>query len=368
MSDYSSEQNQNAASSASVQEKKFGLTRRNMLKALAALSVAPSVYAQQGPNHVPVQQFHMFALKVSDVERSVKFYQDIFGAPIQARQGNTVCLRIGDGPTYFSISPTSARETPGIDHIGLSVPDFRVDRVITELSRHGFIRSPGMGPNQPKLNAAMKMWDQRRQHESGNSRELFFADSEGLVFQLCSPENCGGGGEKGSICGAPEASPTPGLLALEGINHFTNYMSNAPKANAFYKELFGLEYQSYQGPNFPTVGVGDGKQFLMFVGGASEAVPTSPGRIDHVSLSVKDFDVDTILAKLTDFGITVRPSPSDTPPLSHWVSMRMANRGGAEEGTPELYFSDPDGIHIQLQHVDYCGGSGYLGDNCAMSA
>ena len=44
--------------------------------------------------------------------------------------------------------------------------------------------------------------------------------------------------------------------------------------------------------------------------------------------------------------------------------MRMPNRGGAPEGTPELYFSDPDGLSIQLQDVAYCGGGGYLGGVC----
>ena len=40
------------------------------------------------------------------------------------------------------------------------------------------------------------------------------------------------------------------------------------------------------------------------------------------------------------------------------------NRGGAPEGTPELYFTDPDGILLQLQDPTYCGGNGYLGDEC----
>ena len=29
------------------------------------------------------------------------------------------------------------------------------------------------------------------------------------------------------------------------------------------------------------------------------------------------------------------------------------DRGGAPEGTPELYFTDPDGLRIQLQDVAY---------------
>ena len=44
--------------------------------------------------------------------------------------------------------------------------------------------------------------------------------------------------------------------------------------------------------------------------------------------------------------------------------MRMPNRGGAPEGPPELNFSDPDGLSIQLQDVRYCGGGGYLGETC----
>jgi hypothetical protein len=42
--------------------------------------------------------------------------------------------------------------------------------------------------------------------------------------------------------------------------------------------------------------------------------------------------------------------------------MRMPNRGGAPGGTPELYFTDPDGIRLQIQDMRYSGGSGYLGD------
>ena len=42
--------------------------------------------------------------------------------------------------------------------------------------------------------------------------------------------------------------------------------------------------------------------------------------------------------------------------------MRMPNRGGDPNGTPELYFSDPNGILLQVQDSKYNGGSGYLGN------
>ena len=45
-----------------------------------------------------------------------------------------------------------------------------------------------------------------------------------------------------------------------------------------------------------------------------------------------------------------------------WPVTRRAFLGSG--GTPELYFTDPDGILIQLQDVSYWGGSGYLGEVC----
>ena len=43
----------------------------------------------------------------------------------------------------------------------------------------------------------------------------------------------------------------------------------------------------------------------------------------------------------------------------------MEDRRGAKGRTPELYFTDPDGIVMQLQDVRYCGGAGYLGEVCS---
>ncbi len=154
------------------------------------------------------------------------------------------------------------------------------------------------------------------------------------------------------------------MFSLTGLSHFTTFLANKDRANKFYTETFGRSFQAYQGPGSPIIGVGDGLQFLMYVGGADDSMPQNPGRIDHVCFNMLNFSVDTILEQLTDFGLTARVNDNDTQPLMHWVSLRMPNRGGVEGGTPEVYFSDPDGIRIQLQDVAYCGGGGYLGDSC----
>ncbi len=329
--------------------------RRRMVQMLAFAPFLTVAHGQSAEAPIAVQKLHTFGLRVSDLERSVAFYQQLFGMPISARSNGTVSLRIGNGPQFVSLRATGPGESPGITHIGLSVRDFDAQAVTAQLVAHGFSRDPGAANQSDSLARAMRVWPL-------NPQAIAFAGREGLNFQLCAPTYCG---SDNGQCSNIEAPNGAGLMALQDINHFTNFMTHAPNTNQFYLDLFGLKYQSYQGPTSPTVGVGDGKQFLMFVGGAQDGQPTRPGRMDHVSLSVEDFAVESIQAKLESVGITPRKEDSDTPPLVHWISLRMPNRGGAEGGTPELYFSDPDGIHIQLQHISYCGGGGYLGDECA---
>lgn len=335
-------------------------TRRNLLKAIPALGFAPGVFAQQSASPVAVQKLHSFGLRVSDVDRSVQFYQDIFGCPIQARQGDTVVLRIGDGPRYFSIFPTRGGEQPAISHIGLSVADFQLEAVRDQLDAFGISRGSKPGPGQAALDSAMRSWVDDR----GQTQDLYFAGREGLVYHLTSEDNCGGSGSLGNACERIEPAPTEGFLKSVDLSHFTNFFGNNGRANEFYTRIFGKSYQAYQGPTSPIVGVGDGVQFLMYVGGSEEGPPTQPARVGHVCLSVEDFVVDDIISKLEDYGITPRENPRNTPPLAHWISMRMPNRGGFETGTPEVYFSDPDALQIQVQDVSYCGGGGYLGDSC----
>ncbi len=342
----------------------FSRGRRNLLAAMPALALAPLGCAPaSGPEPVAVRKLHSFRIRSRDVARSAAFYQDLFGAPVQARQGAEVVLRVGDGPQYFSISPAAPGEEPTIAHIGLSVADFDVDAAQEQLRAFGV--EPGPGPHSPaepeRLSAGMTSWVRER---AGGTRELYFADAEGLVYLLSSPLDCGGDGIRGEVCGAPEPAPAAGLFELIDYNHFTNFTSDRDRANEFHRRVFGKDFQAYQGPNAPVIGVGDGFQFLMYTGGGAQGPARNPAQIHHVCFTVREFDVDDILARLADYGVGARVDPADTRPLTHWVSMRMPDRGGFETGTPEVYFSDPDGIRVQLQDPAYCGGGGYLGDDC----
>ena len=307
------------------------ITRRELL---ASLAVATRALAQAKPP-IPVRALNHMTLNVSDAKRSLEFYQGLFGMPIQARQGTGVQLRIGPGPQFVALSAGSKK--PGIDHLCMTTGGFNADRILKLLTDRG-------------VKARVRMRDQ--------TPELYLEDPDGIVVQIQDPAYCGGSGPLGGQCAAtPEPAPAEGLLALRDLSHFTLSVSNPASSVAFYQELFGLRVQTHQGAA-PVLGLGPGPQFVMAAPGAM------PG-IGHACFTMEGFDPDKVLKLLADFGIKPRgEARGPAGPLVSYVTRRMPDRGGAPGGTPELYFTDPDGILLQIQDVTYCGGSGPLGEVC----
>ena len=65
--------------------------------------------------------------------------------------------------------------------------------------------------------------------------------------------------------------------------------------------------------------------------------------------TAKEHGPDRIIGVLEDYGVTPRgDAQSAVGPLQSYVTMRMESRGGAPGGTPELYFTDPDGIRLEV--------------------
>ena len=352
------------------------MTRRRLLQALPALAAArlgARAFAQ-APAPIRVRGINHVTLSVSDVKRSVDFYQGLFGMAVISRQGTTTNLRIGDGPQFLGVS-SAGSNAPTINHLCLGVEDFDVNRIAAILAQHGITRTdtPGNAGGGGLGGGPMRLRVRIRGPEAGGAKggtpELYFSDADGVVIQLQDPRYCGGAGPLGNICPPPEAPPAKGLIALRGWSHCTIFGSDGARANSFYRDLFGLRVQAYQGPTAPLLGVG-GVQFLMFAGGGGRgrggAGVAPPGSINHLCMNMDGFNPDAVLGALERYGIKPRGAPQGPPgPLVHYVSLRLENRGGAKEGTPELYFTDPDGLLIQVQDAKYCGGAGVLGDVCS---
>jgi len=340
------------------------IDRRRFLLSVPALALAPKAFAQpRAAAPLVITAFNHVSLNVTDLKRSIDFYQGLFGMPVQSRQGAaSVQLRIGAGPQFLNLA--GGASAAGIDHMCVGVENFNVDRVLKVLADHGVARSDQRGP--------MKVQVSLRKPDEGGAKdgtpEVHVGDPDGIDMQLQDKSYCGGGGALGNVCLAVEPSPKKGLIALKAFSHCTVFATDAQRSNAFYRELFGIGYRSYQGPTAPTLAIGPGVEFLMFAGGGAGRGGAGAPRaasINHYCMNLEHFDVDRILKTLESYGIKPREGQTGpVGPMRSYVSMRMENRGGAKEGTPELYFTDPDGILVQLQDASYCGGAGVLGNDC----
>ncbi len=328
------------------------LTRRNFLGSLPAwMAVSRLAAAPADKPSIRVRALNHMTLFVFDVKRSLEFYQGLFGMPIQARQGSSALLRIGSGPQYLALAAAGPNRKPGIDHFCMTTESFDTGQIQSILADHGVTKSEAAGP--------MKAWVRMR----GEAQEFHLGDPDGIVVQLQDASYCGGGGILGNQClAAPEPPPRQGVIAVRDLSHFTLSVSDPKRSREFYQSLFGMRIQAYQGA-MPVLAVGQGPQFLALSGrGANGGAPG----IGHACLTMENFNPDKVLKTLADYGIKPRgEARGPAGPLVSYVSMRMEDRGGAKGGTPELYFTDPDGIVMQLQDVRYCGGSGSLGEVCS---
>jgi catechol 2,3-dioxygenase-like lactoylglutathione lyase family enzyme len=124
--------------------------------------------------------------------------------------------------------------------------------------------------------------------------------------------------------------------AVKTMNHVTCFVPDVKKSVEFYQGLFGMPILTRQDAG---INLSTGNSFFGIY--PSQAGATG-GAIHHVCFGMENFDADAVLKQLTDRGIK--------------GNIRM--RGD----TKELYFTDPDGLRIQLQDVKYIGGTGVLGD------
>ncbi len=354
------------------------LTRRSFLGSLAAMAATPALAAApaaaglapragraagQGAGAaeappIPVLAWNHMTLTVTDIGRSREFYQGLFGMTIAARQAQTLILQVGDGPQFIALGGGRPDVTPHINHFCLTVDAFDDERLVGILGEHGV--APTDVPGQ---NAAERVRVRMRGAEFGGAPEgtpeLYLGDPDGVVVQLQDTTYCGGEGRLGELCPSPEPAAGDGVIAVRDINHFTVFVSDQARSIAFYQGLFGMPSTRSQGA-LPLLSVGSGRQFLALAPGPG------PARIHHACLTMENFQHEEVMAKLEGFGIQPRSEGAQGPvgPLTSYVTMRMPDRDGAPGGTPELYFTDPDGILLQLQDVRYCGGGGYLGDVC----
>jgi catechol 2,3-dioxygenase-like lactoylglutathione lyase family enzyme len=321
------------------------VTRRSALLALSATLLSPGLKAQPTRPVIQTRRLNNVMIAVSDLERSAAFYETLFGP--SARDGDAAVFRVAEGPHFFALTQARTGAKPDFLSYGMTVADFDAERVMRALA--------DLGVTGAQIT--------RR----GDTPELFVPDPNGIKVQLQHTDYGRGAGVRGDIIPSAPAPAAKPVFQLKSINHVTLTIANGAREKAFYQTVLGLPVRALQGDGV-TLATGEGTDGVVFNAAANN--PNAMSGINHVCFTIENFDPERVMATLIDHGFEPIETgiPALIKPLTCRVRWRQraSNGGGPTSplGTPELYFTDPDNIRIQIQDVGYCGGSGRLGEIC----
>jgi catechol 2,3-dioxygenase-like lactoylglutathione lyase family enzyme len=329
----------------STQPPTGAITRRTALLALATAMASPGSMAQQTKPMIQTRRLNNVMIAVSNMERSAAFYERLFGPPV--RQGDTALFRVGGGPHFFALTTVRNGAKPDFLSYGMTVEDFDAERVLRTLADHGVAGAQIV----------------RR----GDTPELFVPDPNGIKVQLQHTSYGYGSGPRGDLLPPAPVAAARTAFQLKSINHVTLTIANGAREKEFYQAVFGLPIRAMQGDGV-TLAIGEGTDGIVF--NATTNNPNAVSNINHACFTIENFDAERVMAILIDNGL--EPIENGVPALIKPLTCRVrwrqrANNGGGPTsplGTPEVYFTDPDNIRIQLQDISYCGGSGRLGEIC----
>jgi catechol 2,3-dioxygenase-like lactoylglutathione lyase family enzyme len=321
------------------------MTRRSALLALSATVASPVLMAQEARAKIRTRRLNNVMMTVSNLERSTTFYERLFGPSV--RQGDVAVFRVGEGPHFFALTTVRPGERPDFLSYGMTVADFDPERVIRSLADLGV------------SGAEMSL--------RGDTPEVFVRDPNGIKIQLQHTSYGHGSGPKGDILPPTSIAVAEPPFKLKTINHVTLTIADGRRENEFYQTVLGLPVRAMQGDGV-TLAIGEGTDGVVFNAAANN--PNAVSGINHACFTIENFDPERVTGILIENGFEPIENaiPSLIKPLTCRVRWRQrANNGGGPTsplGTPELYFTDPDNLRIQLQDVSYCGGSGRLGQIC----
>jgi catechol 2,3-dioxygenase-like lactoylglutathione lyase family enzyme len=152
------------------------LSRRQLVVALAGLTAAGAAGAQQ--EALRARTLNHVSLIVSNLERSVSFYQRLFGLEVKSRQTGGVNLAVGDA--FLGIYQAGASGTPQINHFCFGLAGFEPERTVRALAAAGVQAESRVRDGVP---------------------QVYCADPDSLRIQLQDASFCGGTGTLGNECG-----------------------------------------------------------------------------------------------------------------------------------------------------------------------
>jgi catechol 2,3-dioxygenase-like lactoylglutathione lyase family enzyme len=156
------------------------MSRRDLVAILTALAAAPlTAAAQSAPAALEAATLNHASLVVSNLDRSVAFYQRTFGLAVKSTQQGGVNLAVGDA--FVGVYQAGQDALPHINHICFGIRDFKPAATVAALEAQG-------------LAAESRTRD--------GVTQVYTADPDNLRVQLQDVSFCGGVGPLGNECRA----------------------------------------------------------------------------------------------------------------------------------------------------------------------
>ncbi|HEX7238195.1 MAG TPA: VOC family protein [Gammaproteobacteria bacterium] len=155
------------------------LRRRDLVTLLTALVAAPQVARAQPAAALKAATLNHASLIVSDLERSVAFYQRTFGLAVKSTQQGGVNLALGDA--FLGVYQGGANAMPHINHICFGIRGFDPAATVAALEAQGL-----PAESRPRDGVT----------------QVYTADPDNLRVQLQDVSFCGGVGPLGNECRA----------------------------------------------------------------------------------------------------------------------------------------------------------------------
>jgi len=149
------------------------ISRRELLVGLTAMAMAPATTAAE-PAIGDVDSINHVTVFVRDVQKSVDFYQRLFGMPVLSSQPPGVNLKAG--ASFLGIYPAQEQQPAGINHVCFGLKTFDADAVLAKLADAG-------------IRGTIRL--------RGDTKELYFTDSDNISVQLQDTRYIGGVGPLG---------------------------------------------------------------------------------------------------------------------------------------------------------------------------
>jgi len=160
------------------QYERGAISRRELMAGLAVLCAGPvaqpsgcaglsaQTQGAAGREPIPISGLDHIALRVSDLARSTKFYQEHLGGRVRSQSEGATFLDVGSHWVALfargAVSTGYEATQPGVDHISFHSTQHRILE-----ERMGVLEAHGLNPVSPR-----------------GSGRVYFRDPDGIILQL----------------------------------------------------------------------------------------------------------------------------------------------------------------------------------------